>query len=193
MKKITTLWLAAFLVLTMLFLSTSCVFRHPIDDFEKKIEKAENYQIAMTISVSDFTVSQITKVDGNIAYTSANETLGTPETYVEEIDDEIYEYKKDSSGKWRKSKQVDNEDDWTDELLDLLDSKNYEKIKGEKNKYRQKDSVVFESFDEVRITVEKDAMIIKCEVVSEGVTMDLKLVFSKIGQINLELPEIGSK
>ena len=193
MKKTVSLTIALCLLVAVTLLTTSCMFRNPIDSFEKKIEKAENYQVSMTISVSDFTVSQIMKVDGNIVYTSANETLGTPETYVEEIDDELYEYKKDSSGKWRKSKQADNEDDWTDDLLDLLDSKNYEKVKGEKNKYRQKESVIFEKFDEVRITVEKDAMIIKCEMVSGGETMDLKLVFSKVGEINLTLPEVGSK
>ena len=193
MKKTVSFAMALCLLVSIMLISTSCAFQNPVDSFVKKIAKKESYQLAMTMSISDLSVTEIIKIDGDIAYTSANETLGTPETYTEEIDDEIYEYKKDSAGKWRKTKKEDVEEDWTEEFLELLDGDNYEKVKGEKNKYRQKESVTFKKFDEVRVTVEKDAMIIKCEMTLQGETWDLKLVFSKVGEIDLTLPEVGSK
>lgn len=193
MKKTVSFIMVICLLASILLMASSCAFRNSVDSFVKKIEKKESYQLAMTMSISDWTVTEIIKVDGDIAYTSANETLGTPATYTEQIDDEIYEYKKDSAGKWRKTKKEDTENDWTEEFLALLDGDNYEKVKGEKNKYRQKESVTLKNFDEVRVTVEKDAMIIKCEMTSEGYTYDLKLVFSKVGEIDLTLPEVGSK
>ena len=193
MKKAVSFVVAVCLLTAILLTFSSCAFRNPIDSFVKKIEKKESYQLAMTMSLSDFTVTQIIKCDGNISYTAANDTLGTPATYTEIYDDETYEYTKDSAGKWRKAKKEDTEDDLTEELLELLDGDNYEKVKGEKNKYRQKESVVFEKFEDVRITIDDDAMVIKCEMTLQGETWDLKLVFSKLGEIDLTLPEVGSK
>ncbi len=193
MKKTVSFVMAICLLISILLMTSSCAFRNHVDSFVKKLEKKESYQMAITLSISDITITQITKIDGDISYTSANDTLGTPETYSEVVDDEIYEYKKDAAGKWRKAKQEEPEDDWKEDIEALLDGDNYEKVKGEKNKYRQKESVSFEHFDEVRITMEDDAMIIKCEMTQQGQTVDMKIVFSKVGEIDLTLPEVGSK
>ncbi len=195
MKKTVSFVMAICLLASMLLLMTSCLFEHPIDQFREKIEKSgNNFQMAMTIELTDtIKMTQIVKTDGNIQYTVANKDWMIPESYTETLEDgTVFEYTKDAFGVWSKAEKED-ESALDEDANDLFNSKNYEKVDGEKNTYRQKDDVIFEKFEDVVITIGEDSCTVECVLRIEGVGYDTKVVYSKIGEMELTLPEVGSK
>ena len=195
-KKTLSFLVIVSLCLSLLMMATSCSFKHPIEAFEEKMEKADSYQMAMTMSDLPIfgTITITTKVDGNIEYTPS--TLLSEEMYTETVDDVKYRYTKDSSGKWTKAIVEDTEDESSslfgeDTAEKLFDPDNYEKVEGEENAYKQKDDVEFEGFSNVIITIEDESCTIEMSMTSEGMTVDVKVEISKIGKVELTLPEVG--
>ena len=194
MKKVISLLIILATCLSILMAFTSCSSKHPIDEFKEKMEKADSYQMSITMSdVPLFgTFTMTTKVDGNIQYTSA--VMFSEEEYTETVDGVKYKYTKDDSGKWTKEKEETNDDDssiYGDEsMAKLFNPDNYEKVKGEKNTYKQKSNVTFDDYEDVKITIEDDSFTIEMKAISDGMTFGVKIVISKIGEIELTLPNV---
>ena len=196
MKKALSFLIIVSLCLSMLMMVTSCSSKHPIEEFKEKMEKADSYQMSITMSdVPLFgTFTMTTEVDGNIQYTPA--VMFNEEEYTETVGDVKYKYTKDDSGKWTKTKVEDTDDDSSslygdDSLNKLFNPDNYEKVKGEENTYKQKDDVDFEDYENVKITIEDDSCTIEMSAISDGMTFGVKIVISKIGEIELTLPKVG--
>ena len=194
MKKVISLLIILATCLSILMAFTSCSSKHPIDEFKEKMEKADSYQMSITMSdVPLFgTFTMTTKVDGNIQYTPA--VMFSEEEYTETVDGVKYKYTKDDSGKWTKEKEETNDDDssiYGDEsMAKLFNPDNYEKVKGEENTYKQKSDVTFDDYEDVKITIEDDACTIEMKAISDGMTFGVKIVISKIGEIELTLPKV---
>ena len=195
MKKALSFLIIVSLCLSMLMLVTSCSSKHPIEEFKEKMEKADSYQISITLSdvplLGTFTMT--TKVDGNIQYTTA--VLFNEEEYTETVGDVEYKYTKDDSGKWTKTKVENTEEDSSsiyedDSLNKHFNPDNYEKVKGEENTFKQKDDVDFGNYENVKITIEDNSCTIEMSAISGGVTFGAKIVISKIGEIELTLPTV---
>ena len=163
--------------------------KHPITKFFAKMEKEDSYQLAITLSDIPFfgTITMQTKQDGNISYTAG---FGE-ETYTEKVGDDVYEYTKDSSGNWIKEKQ-ENEDeddsdstDITDDFEELLNPKNYHNRQNEHHS-----SVHFDDYDNVVITLGDGTCTLEMDITSGGMVMHAKIVISKIGEVELVLPEV---
>lgn len=196
MKKTLSFLIIVSLCLSMLMLATSCSSKHPIEEFKEKMEKADSYQMSITMSDVPFlgTVTMTAKVDGNIQYIPA--TMINEEVYTETVGDVEYQYTKDDSGKWTKTKVENTVDDTSsiyddDSLNKLFNPDNYEKVKGEENTYKQKDDVDFENYENVKITIEDNSCTIEMSASLQGMTFGLKIVVSKIGEIELTLPTVG--
>lgn len=191
MKKIISTSFVLVLCLSMLLAVTSCSSAHPISEFKDKMTAAESYQMSVTMSnVPLFgTFTMTTKVDGNIQYTPA--VMFNEEEYTETVGDVQYKYTKNDEGKWIKTQSEAEEDSsgiTSDESMDdLFNPQNYKKVKGEKNTYKQKEDVTFDNFKDVIMTVEENSCTIEM-VSTEG--YDVKLVVSKIGEIELTLPVV---
>lgn len=185
-------------VMLLLFVSAllvSCGKKHPIDKFKEEMNNADNFQ--MTVAMSDIpllgSITITTKVDGNIEYVGP--ILGVEEQYLEKTDDGIYLYNKDEDGKWYKEKTELDIDEITnsfseEDLLELLDSSNYEKVEGEENAFKQKKDIVFDTYDEVTIYIGENVYILEMNATLEGITIKTKITISKIGEIKLTLPTI---
>lgn len=194
MKKKLTALLALLLCLSMVFIGTSCSAKHPIEAFKEKMEQTGNYE--MTVTMSDVpllgTMTITTQVDGNIQHTPA--VLFNNEQYTETIDNTVYTYTKNEDGTWEKTESAaeeDSSDITKDENLDkLFDPNKYEAVKGEKNTYKQKKDEVFGDFSDVTLSIGEDTCTFEMTSTSEGMTYGIKLVISKIGEIDLTLPAV---
>ena len=168
--------------------------KHPIEKFVSKMAQADSYQVTMTISDMPLfgTITAKIKVDGNIQYTSP--ILFNDEEYIETIGDTKYYYTKNDDGKWMKTQSRVEEDSSSitdvESMLDLFDPKNYEKVKGEKNAYKQKNDVTFENYENVVIYIDENSCTIEMTITSSGMTCKVKVVFSDIGEIELTLPKV---
>ena len=193
MKKIVSLLLTLVLCFSMLLTLTSCFFKHPIENFAEKMAKANNYQISITLSdvplLGTFTITE--KVDGNITYTPA--VLFDGECYTETVGNVVYTYTQNEDGTWTKSQSEtdDSSSVWSDDNMnDLFNPDNFEKVKGEKNTYKQKAGVVFDTMDDVVIVVTDESCTINMSMVVDGLTCGVKIVISKLGAIDLTLPTV---
>ena len=194
MKKTRLLWLSLLICLSMLIGMTACSFKHPIEEFREKMEEEESCQMSVTMDVPLLgKVTIKTQLDGNIQYTP--ETMFSEEEYIETVGDKEYKYTKNENGTWTKTLNEDK-DDSTDvtedeEWEELLNPKNYKRVWGFKKVYEQKKDVSFENFDDVVITFEDDTVIIEMEMAMEGMSYDVKIEFSKIGEVDLTLPKVN--
>ena len=193
MKKVISLSIAIAMRMCFITAFTSCSSKHPIDEFKEKMKKTDSYQMSVTMSdVPLFgTFTMTTKVDGNIQYTPA--VMFNEEEYVETVGDVKYKYTKDDAGKWTKAKEYSTDDSsvYGDESMKkLFNPDNYEKVKGEENTYKQKSDVEFDDYEDVKITIGEDSCTIEMKAISDGMTFGVKIVISKIGEIELKLPEI---
>lgn len=191
MKK----FIRTMLLLFVSVLLVCCGEKHPIDKFKEEMNNVDNFQ--MTVAMSDIpllgNITITTKVDGNIEYIGP--FLYTEEQYLEKTNDGIYLYNKDEDGKWHKEKTELDIDEITnsfseEDLLELLDSSNYEKVEGEENVFKQKKDIVFDSYDEVTIYIGENVYILEMNVTLEGITVKTKITISKIGEIEITLPTI---
>ena len=191
MKKIILLFTALMLCISMILGVTSCGTKHPIEKFKSKMTKANSYQMSVTMSSVPFfgTVTMTTKVDGNIEYTPAN--MFEEEEYTETIGDIKYKYTKNDDGTWSKTQDTKKNDSGVtgNKTMDeLFNPDNYEKVKDKENTYKQKKDVTFDDFEDVIITIEEDSCTIEMTSTDEG--YGVKLVISKIGEIELTLPSV---
>ena len=192
MKKILSLSLALILGISMLLTAVSCAGRHPIEKFKNKMEEADNYQMTITMSnvplLGTFTMT--TKIDGDIQYTPAG--MFHDEEYTQTVGDVEYTYTKTEDGEWIKTQSAveeDTSDITNDETMnDLFNPENYEKVKGEENTYQQKKDVQFDDFEDVVIIIDDNSCTLEMLSKEEGYSM--KIVISKIGEIELTLPSV---
>jgi len=202
MKKTVSLILAlVMLVCTMLF-TTSCgldaiesLFKHPIDQFSEKLQEEKNFQMKATMyDLPIFgTVSVLYQFDDNIVYTPG--VFGSGESYTKQVGDITYTYEKDDNGKWVRNAETTDEEEEDDlangGFVDWLDSESYEKVEGEKNTYKQKDDVDFEDIEDVVLTLDDDSCTIEGVMIVDGVSSyEIKIVISKIGEMDLSVPDV---
>jgi hypothetical protein len=129
------------------------------------------------------------------------ETVFEPEQYIEKVGDIEYSYSKDDNGDWVKTQVEEEEEDSSDNsddnaLAQLFDPENYEPVEGKENTYRQKAGVSFEDLDgmqveDVVISIDDTSCTIEMTATIEGMVVGMKLVFSKIGEIELTLPTVS--
>lgn len=203
------------LCLSLLMLVTSCSSmlpieepdQHPIEAFVEKMKKAGSYQILITTfdPYDGEEYSSTLKTDGNIHHALDPET--NLQTYCEIVGDVAYIYIKDGS-EWEKEK-IENIDSlpWTVTLdrfiYRLLDNPDhYEKVTNEENVYKLKDDIDLvldyeqdERYDPkattVKITIADDSCTIDASISTMDITVDITMVISKIGEIELTLPNVG--
>lgn len=194
MKKHIAFLSALLLCLSTLFLLSSCG-KHPIDAFLEKIKQENSAQITLTLynvpNAGD-SYTLVKKIDHTITYTTAG--LENPEEYVETVGNKEYHYTKGSNNRWMMTEHFVKESDDSysiEAMLKLFDSKNYEAVGGKRNTYRQKKGVVFDSFDDIVMTVGDDFLVIEGDVLSEGLHYRCKIIISDIGKISLTLPTLG--
>lgn len=190
MKKAVSLFLTLVLCMSIVLGVTSCDAKHPIEEFKSKMDAADNYQISTTMSEVPFfgTITVITKVDGNIQYSST--ALFDTEEYTETVGDAVYKYTKNENGVWSKALDTDGQDNTagTDSktLEILFNPDNYDKV--EENTYRQKKDVSFDEFKDVVMTLEGDSCTIETVSIEDG--YGVKFVISEVGKIELTLPTV---
>ena len=180
------------LILLLIFQSS------PIGRILTKLEKNESYHMSATISGIPIlgSISLERMVDENVTYTSA--FLFSSEQYTEVVGDDTYVYTKSSGGEWTK-KKADSSSNTTDDMIEdligdvdeLANPKNYERVKGEKYKYKQKDDVDFGGCKDVVITIADDTVTIEMTVSFQGMDMPATVVISRIGEVELTLPEVA--
>ena len=164
--------------------------KSPIEKFFIEMKEAESYQLEMTVSDIPFvgTINMKQMVDGNVSYTSA--IWFQDEQYEEKVGKDVYVYTKNEDGMWTKEKQIGTST--TDALVEtykeLLDYENYEKVKGEKNTYILKEDVKFDEFENVTLIIEDDQCTVKLTVKTEGMSLTATIVVSKLGEVELTLP-----
>jgi hypothetical protein len=183
---------ALILALIMILIFTSS----PIGRLLSKLNKTENYHMTATVSGIPLlgSISFEQSVDGNVKYSPAS--FLSAEKYEETLDDGKYVYTKNSSGEWTKKKS-DGEggtiDNITNELFgdidELTNPKNYKKVKGEKNKYEQKDGVIFDSCSNVVITIEEDKVTVVMTIDFSDMELPATVIISEIGEVELTLPK----
>ena len=192
MKKFVSLFLTLMLCISMMLIVTSCGTKHPIEEFKNKMADADSYQMSFTMSNIPLfgTITITTKVDGNIQYTPA--IMFNEEEYIETVGDTKYKYTKNEDGTWSKTQDTEEEDDssvTSDKTMEeLFNPDNYEKVQDKENTYKQKKDVTFDNFEDVTITIEEDSCTIEMMSTDEG--YGVKLVISKIGEIELTLPTV---
>ena len=174
--------------------STTAAPKHPMEQFLIQMREADSGQMVVTMYDLPFfgTITMLLKNDGNISYTAG--TIISDESYTETINDQKYEYKKNDDGKWEKTLVEKNEDDHEDsgnDFAKLIENpENFEAVEGKENTYKQKSGVVFEGFDNVIVTIEKDSCTIEMMMITEDLTCRCLVVISHIGAIELTLPEV---
>ena len=194
MKKVLSFLIIASICLSILVMGTSCSSTDQIEEFKEKIEEAGSYQLSMTMTDVPFlgTFTMTAQIDGNIQYTPAS--MFGEEKYTETVGDATYEYKISDTGEWIKTKIENTDDDSSDVMSDesfaqLFNPDNYEKV--EKNTYKQKDDVTFEEYRNVKLTIEEDSCTFEMTVDEDGMTCGVTIVISKIGEIELALPQVS--
>ena len=182
------------LCVSVLLSATSCLFSNRMERFLRKLEKEESAKLNMTIYIEipdygEYKETVVMKVDGNVEYyeDSTGEVY-----YVETVDQTEYTYTKDESGKWIKTAAPVEEDSSTDsDIWELFNYDNYEKVRGEKNTYRQKENCEIMGYDDLEHYIDKDTCVIRGEMIIEGISCDFKLVISQVGEVELTLPKVG--
>ena len=186
--------IAAILCIAIVLVAVLYKPMHPIEKFAYKLMAKKNFEMQVSLyGIPLFgSIAFVVEMDGNV--THIPDLYFVEECYVEKVGDETFNYTKDESGKWVKTK---NDDDSVSDLLDedalkeLIDHNNYELVEGTKNVYRQKESVQFENFKNVTITLEKDSCTIEMISYMEGMALETQIVISKIGQVDITLPKVA--
>ena len=158
------------------------------------MKSEENYQVTATLSdVPIFgSISMQAKQDGNVSYMKG--LLGS-ESYTETVGGDVYEYSKNFSDNWTKTKKEADETEsdstkalFTELFADLVNPSSYVEV--EKNKYKQKDGVEFENCDNVVIIFNGDTCTIEMDFVYIGFQVHATMVISDVGEVEITLPEV---
>ena len=198
MKRIFALCMV--LVLLAVALS-SCSSNSELKQLEKLVAE-KNYEAKQTVLNIPMMGDLVTTVqyDGDIMYQPSTEFSDEIYMVGPDKDYKLTVYSKDGSGVWTKTEMEygGTEEDMMSaiELVDICDADKYEKVKGEKHVYKQKEDVVFDGCEDVTITVKDDTYIIKMRVkmassYGGGTMLDAELVLSRFGEIELTLPQVN--
>lgn len=197
-KLLALLGIAAMLSLVLV----SCGTPTPEEVFEQF--DSENARLEMLIEFSELTkVEMVMRMDGDkCKVTTVSTAFGVEleeESYLEEIDDDIYEYTKQEDGSWTKAPYEEDDDDTDiDELEALFDSKNYNKFDEENSKYVMKDDVKIEAedmlFSNAVIEVGEDSYTLSADITmtEEGIELTgrFKMMIGEFGEISVTLPKV---
>lgn len=192
MKKVVSLLLCACLCLGCMLSLSSCSLKHPIDALREKLDSSRNFQMKVTMKdvplLGD--VKSIVKMDGNKQHYSA--VMLEPEYYTEEVDGVTYKYFKNLKGEWTKIQMKEDDDKLVDDstLKDVLKKENFEKVKDQKNTYRQKSGVEFEHFSDVVISYDRHSCTVEMNLTANGLSLACKLEFTNFGEIKIDLPKV---
>jgi len=196
-KKVRTILIASIAaVLCVAIGLVAILYRpmHPIEKFAYKLMKKQNFQMEVFISGIPLfgSIAFAVETDGNI--THIPDLYLAEECYIEKVGNETFKYTKDEKGNWIKGKEEeDSVLDFLseDDLKELINPDNYDLVEGTENVYRQKADVQFEKFKNITITLEDDSCKIEMIAYMEGMALETQIVISKIGGVNLKLPEVG--
>lgn len=189
MKKLLSSALAFVLGVSMLLAVTACSSKHPIAEFKEKMDKENNYEVAVTMEIMGMSITMTTQIDGNIEYTPGGGLA--VEMYTETTDDGTYVYTKGLTGKWTKEKtdvDIDTIDD--EAMTKLFDPENYEDVEDKKNTYKLKSDVEIEGIADVIMTVDKDTCTLELNIVEGELKTGASMTISKVGEIKLSLPTV---
>ena len=160
--------------------------------FFLKLKSENNFKATATLSDIPFlgSLTVETKQDGNVFYMKG---LGS-ETYTETVGQDVYEYSKDISGNWIKTKieggesdEESTKDKFAGFFADLADPEKYTRVAD--NRYEQKEGVQFKNCDNVSITIVDGECIIEMEVIYI-VEVHATIVVSDIGEVEITLPSV---
>ena len=192
MKKILALLLALILCISS-FVFTSCFAKHPIEVMRDKIDKENSCQLTMTMVILGETVSITCFVDENIEYYP--KSLVNDEYYIETIGDVKFKYTKTEYGTWVKTQYIEDPNNTSgiteESVKELFNSDNYDEFKDRKNMYKQKADVAFYNFSNVIMTVGESSCTINALMLINGTNVNVTIVYSNIGTINLTLPAVA--
>lgn len=195
MKKIfSAICLVAFLA-SGIFTFAACVpSTSQIDEFGNKLDKADSYEMDVTMSVSMIgPVNYILKVDGNKAYTSA--FLDEPEQYLVYYSDSLLTYTKYNDSWYTDISHLYNQEDlslFSDEKFKtMFDGNNYEYSKDEKA-FVKKDEILL-NFDDLiftsmKLKLENNKCIITGNAAYSGIVTYVVIEFKNLGKTTVVLP-----
>ena len=194
MKKIVSLLLVVTTCLSTVAALSACSFKHPIEKMKEKLEKEGSYKVTIKLSaLFEDSISGSVEVDGDLCYMPKTD-LNSGECYTQAVDSEKeIKILKSHSG-WEKTNfAVWKKPIWrvvTNETLeDLLDADRYSES-GAENTYEQKRTAAFDGIEDVVIFLDDDSFAIEATVTSGNYKgYDVKIVFSKIGDVEVTLPE----
>lgn len=191
MKKLLTSAICLLMIVTLLLFATSCTFNDPLRHYFKKANKTTNYTLTLVLTHEDsnIKITQIMHCDGNIIYYPENRNLGQKEYYAEIIDDYTIEYREVTKGKWEKDiKETEYAFDL--EKNDIFNAEHYEKVKKEKNVYKQKKNIVFDSFEDLTVTIIDESVIIEGTMTMDYISYNVKIIVSDFNEHDLTLPTV---
>lgn len=196
MKKFISTILILCLCIVISLSLISCNSTKKIDKMKETLLETDNMTVVMKlIDVPNIgTIKMIMKLDGNKQYISG--IMGESDVYYEIKDGCQYEYYQDYYGAWRitnngaveEDNNILKEEMFEDDFDKLFDSSNFEAVKGERNVFKQKSHVIFDSFEDVYIIYDKDGYTINAVTIIEGVEIDCSIIFSNYGTTKVELP-----
>lgn len=196
MKKFISTILILCLCIVISLSLISCNSTKKIDKMKETLLETDNMTVVMKlIDVPTIgTVRMTIKLDGNKQYISG--IMGESDVYYEIKDGCQYEYYQDYYETWRitnngaveEDNNILKEEMFEDDFDKLFDSSNFEAVKGERNVFKQKSYVLFESFEDVYIIYDKDGYTINAITIIEGVEIDCSIIFSDFGTTKVELP-----
>lgn len=196
MKKLVTIFTGIALIIMTLLCISGCEEKSELQKFFDNMENETSYEMETTINMSIVTIKMTQKVDDNISYTFTPSILGSGDTeeYQETVDNTVYTYTKDDSGKWTKDEGVPIDDTQEDESItdmDFFKADNFE-YSEEKEAYILKEDIDTgdSGMSNVSIKFEEDATIISAEITSEGITGSITMTVKNIGKVELTLPAV---
>lgn len=168
-----------------------------------RLARTESYQISATVTNVPILgeINFVQMVDGDISYTPAIYSSGNKiadEKYKKTEGKDVYIYSRGSDGEWTRRLKTDIESSIEEEIANellsdievILKLKNFEKVKGEKHTYRQKDNVRFDRFSSVVIVIGDGEIKVSFFAEILGLHFPATLVLSHIGEIDLALPDL---
>ena len=192
-KKLLLIGVIAVAVLALIVAAVILIPRllmHPIERLADKIERSDNMEIEIVLSYTGYDRSYVIamKRDGNLTYVSSIVSgEAEKEYYLETKGNITYQYLNNGT-KWVKTIYEDNYDfdqSTTNELLALLDPDNYDEIRGKRKTYRQKNTVEFDTFEDVVLTIDGNEMFIEASADSY---LNFSISIFNIGKTKVKLP-----
>ena len=195
MKKIfSAICLVAFLALGF-FIFAACVpSTNQIDEFGNKLNKADSYEMNVTMEVPVFGLMNYTvKVDDNITYTSS--FMGSPAQYTKYEDNVLFTYTEKDGAWYSEISHLYEPDDNTpfsnEQFLALFNGNNYYYSKEEKA-FVKKDEVSLDfdglNFKSLKLELNNNNCKLSGSAIIEGIQSSIILEFKNLGKTTVVLP-----